>query len=120
MPHLGFSTRRYDDGYGFVELDRLQIHLRASPELDPFANLSAAYVKTVEVDALHERWRSLGLWAVPTIIDGALDAEARRRWQAGEPIGRITALVEDKPWGVREFSLLDLDNNLLRFGRPIR
>jgi hypothetical protein len=27
--------------------------------------------------------------------------------------------VEDKPWRVREFALLDLDNNQLRFGRPV-
>jgi hypothetical protein len=25
--------------------------------------------------------------------------------------------VEDKPWGMREFALLDADGNLLKFGR---
>ena len=27
--------------------------------------------------------------------------------------------IEDKPWGMREFALLDNDGNLLRFGRVI-
>jgi len=31
----------------------------------------------------------------------------------------MNAKVEDKPWHVREFALLDLDNNQLRFGRRL-
>jgi hypothetical protein len=27
--------------------------------------------------------------------------------------------VEDKPWGLREFALIDLDGNLLRIGQII-
>ncbi len=33
---LGFSVRRYDAGYGFAERERLQLHLRAAPELEPY------------------------------------------------------------------------------------
>ena len=55
---------------------------------------------------------------VPGAIDPTLKAEVRRRWEAGEPVGLISELVEDKPWHVREFSIRDLDNNQLRFGRP--
>jgi hypothetical protein len=69
-------------------------------------------------DALHSEWLGCGLWAVPPIGGAATDDEARRRWEAGEPVGRITDGVEDKPSGVREFAILDLDNNQLRFGRP--
>jgi len=113
---LGFERSRYDDGYGFASLERLHLHLRHDPQLDPFANPSAGFVPTDDVDALHARWLGCGLWAVPA-VDEAATEEARRRWAAGAPVGRISAAVEERPWGVREFALLDLDNNLLRFGR---
>ena len=113
---LGFSVSRYDEAYGFAKRERLRLHLRVTPELDPFTNNSAVYIDTTEVDALHAEWLGRGLWAVPPIIGSELHEEARRRWQSGAPIGRITEVVEAKPWGVREFTLLDPDNNQLRFG----
>lgn len=113
---LGFSVRRYDEGYGFAKRERLRLHLRVTPELDPFTNNSAVYVDTTEVDALHAEWLGRGLWEVPPNIGFRLREEARRRWESREPGGRITDVVEAKPWGVREFSLWDLDNNQLRFG----
>src|SRR5690242_1635825 len=105
---LGFATRRHDDGYGYAERDRVRIHLRLSPELDPFANLCSAYVDAPAVDELHAEWLGCGLWLVRTITP-ELAAEARERWARGEPVGRMSEAVEDKPWGVREFALLDLD-----------
>jgi hypothetical protein len=36
-----------------------------------------------------------------------------------ERAGRITDAVQAKPWGVREFTILDPDNNQLRFGQHI-
>ena len=116
---LGFSTRRHDDGYGYAERDRLRLHLRRSPELDPFANPCSVYVQTATPDELHEEWLACGLWLVTAITPG-LAAEARERWARGEPVGRMSERVENKPWGVREFALLDLDNNQLRFGRPLK
>jgi catechol 2,3-dioxygenase-like lactoylglutathione lyase family enzyme len=115
---LGFTVRRYDSGYGYAEREGLRIHLRASPEIEPFSNHSEVYVATAEVDELHEEWRACGLLAVRSGITPALKAEVRRRWEAGEPVGLMSELVEDKPWGVREFSIRDPDNNQLRFGRP--
>jgi catechol 2,3-dioxygenase-like lactoylglutathione lyase family enzyme len=113
---LGFSVRCYDEGYAFARRERLLLHLSVTPELDPFTNHSALYVDTAEVDALHAEWLALDLWAVPPITGPEILAEARRRWEAGAPIARITDVVEAKPWRVREFTLLDLDNNELRFG----
>ena len=114
---LGFEVRRYDAGYGYAEREGLRIHLRASPELEPFGNYSEVFVETAEVDRLHREWRTRGLLPVPGVIGPALKAEVRRRWEAGEPVGLISASVEDKPWHVREFGIRDLDNNHLRFGR---
>jgi catechol 2,3-dioxygenase-like lactoylglutathione lyase family enzyme len=42
---LGFDVRKYDAGYGYAEREGLHIHLRASPELEPFGNYSEAYVE---------------------------------------------------------------------------
>jgi hypothetical protein len=116
---LGFAVRRYDAGYGHAAREELRLHLRASPEIEPFSNYSEAYVETLEVDRLHEEWQACGLLAVPGAIGPELKAEVRRRWQAGEPVGLLSQCVEDKPWGVREFGVRDLDNNHLRFGRQI-
>jgi len=71
------------------------------------------------VDRLHEEWQACELLTVPGAIGPELRAELRRRWQAGEPVGLLSQRVEDKPWGVREFGIRDLDNNHLRFGRQI-
>ena len=62
--------------------------------------------------------QTCGLLPVPGAIAPALNAEVRRRWEAGEPVGLMSEFVEDKPWHVREFGIRDLDNNQLRFGRP--
>lgn len=116
---LGFAVRRYDAGYGYAERDDLRIHLRASPEIEPFSNYAEVYVETPEVDRLHEEWRECGLLPVPGAIDASLKAEVERRWHAGDPVGLLSESVEDKPWRVREFSIRDLDNNHLRFGRAL-
>jgi len=115
---LGFAARRYDAGYGYAEREGLKLHLRASPEIEPFSNYSEVYVDTAEVDLLHAEWQACGLLPVSGGIDDELRAEVRRRWEAGAPVGLISASVDDKPWRIREFSIRDLDNNQLRFGRP--
>ncbi len=116
---LGFAVRRYDAGYGYAAREGLHLHLRASPEIEPFSNYSEVYVETLEVDRLHEEWQSCGLLAVPGAIGPELREEVRRRWEAGEPVGLLSQRVEDKPWGVREFGMRDLDNNHVRFGRQL-
>jgi hypothetical protein len=115
---LGFRTRRHDDAYGYAERDAVRLHLRLSRELDPFANPTSVYVDTADPDALHAEWLPHDLWLVQ-VITPELHVEARARWARGEPVGRMNPRVEDKPWGVRQFDLLDLDNNQLRFGRPL-
>lgn len=114
---LGFAVRHFDAGYGFAERDGLRLHLRASPELTQPGS-AEVYVHTPDVDGLHEEWRGLGLVVVPGVISPELRTDVRRRWEAGDPVGLLSESVEDKPWGVREFGLRDLDNNQLRFGRP--
>ena len=116
---LGFAVRRHDAGYGFAEREGVRLHLRASPEIEPFANYAEVYVQTPDPDLLHEEWSACGLLPVPGAIDASLRAEVERRWHAGERVGLMSEAVEDKPWGVREFGIRDLDNNHLRLGRPL-
>jgi hypothetical protein len=116
---LGFAVRHYDSGYGYAEREGLRIHLRSSPELEPFASYSEVFVEAVNVDQLHAEWQTRGLLPVPGFIGPALQAEVRSRGLAGDPVGLISARVEDKPWGIREFSIRDLDNNHLRLGSRI-
>src|ERR1700689_3183929 len=103
---LGFRTDTYDEGYGFARRERLRLHLRVMPELDPLANNSGVYVDAPAVGALHSEWLACGLRVVAADIQ-----------EADERAGRITETVEAKPWGVREFTVMDPDNNQLRFGQ---
>lgn len=114
---LGFDVRRYDSGYAYADREDLQLHLRASPELEQFAAGAEVYVETARVDELHAEWLPLDFIRVRTIVTADMRTELRRRWAAGDPVGVISAQVMDKPWGVREFSVRDPDNNQLRFGR---
>jgi hypothetical protein len=65
---LGFRTDAYDEGYGFARRERLRLHLRAVPGLDPLANNSGVYVDAPAVDALHSEWLGCGLRVVPADI----------------------------------------------------
>ena len=114
---LGFAVRRYDSGYGYAEREGLKLPLRASPELEPFSTYSEVWVDAPDPDRLHQEWSACGLLPVVGGIGPELWAEVRRRFYAGDPVGLMSELVEDKPWGVREFSIRDLDSNQLRFGR---
>ena len=91
---------RFSASTGYAQRDGLRIHLRASPEIDPFSNYVEVYVETAEVDQLHEEWQTCGLLAVSSGIGPALKAEVRCRWDAGTPVGLMSEFVEDKPWGV--------------------
>ena len=108
---IGFGqTARYPD-YLILERDDVELHFALTPELDPGSTAGVAYIRVVDVDALYAELVAAGFEVLP-------DAVLRERWDGGGPLERITAL-EHKPWGLREFALLDVDNNLLRIGQPI-
>jgi len=89
-----FGNADYD-GYLMLKRDGIQIHFFEFKELDPAANYGQIYIRT---DAISNYYQWL------------LDNKVRIH-----PNGRL----ELKPWGQREFSLLDPDNNLLTFGQSI-
>lgn len=89
-----FGNADYD-GYLMVEKDAVQLHFFEFKDLDPKENYGQVYIRTNAIDNLYQTF---------------LDVKVRIH-----PNG----FLETKPWGQREFSLLDPDSNLLTFGESV-
>ncbi len=81
--------------YLMVKKDQIEIHFFLFKELDPKENYGQIYIRTDAIDALY---KSLIADKVQIHPNGPLQL---------------------KPWGQKEFSLLDPDNNLITFGQAI-
>ncbi len=81
------------DGYLMVEKDNIQIHFFEFKELNPQENYGQVYIRTDNIDNLYQ-----------SLLDNKVDIH---------PAGHL----QEKPWGQKEFALLDPDNNLLTFGQ---
>ena len=90
-----FGDNDFDD-YLMVHKDNIQIHFFEFKDLDPKENYGQVYIRTNDIDKLYQMF---------------LDYKI-----AIHPNGHL----ETKPWGQREFALLDPDNNLLTFGQSTR
>ena len=98
LEQLGFQrvgSHDYPD-YLMVQKDAIELHFFLFPALDPLQNYGQVYLRTAEIDRLYEYFL--------------------KRQVAVHPNGPL----ETKPWGMREFSLLDPDHNLLTFGQELR
>ncbi len=87
-----FGDSDYDD-YLMVYIDNIQIHFFEFKDLNPKENYGQVYIRTINIDEVYQ-----------TFLDNKVSIH---------PNGHL----ETKPWGQREFSLLDPDNNLLTFGQ---
>lgn len=93
---LGFVQCGGDfEGYLMVEKDKIEIHFFEFRELDPKENYGQIYIRTDDIDGLYESFQANRVNIHP---NGAL---------------------QNKPWGQKEFSILDPDNNLLTFGQSL-
>jgi hypothetical protein len=111
---VGFTTGRgSDDEYLMVERGLLRLHFFHAPEVDPFSTAGMAYLYVDDPDGYREDILACG------VIDGASSADLHERWRTEHDVSRVGA-IEDKPWRMREFALLDPVNNLLRVGRSLR
>jgi hypothetical protein len=95
MGGLGFSEIADYGDYLMVRKDGIELHFFAFPGLDPKENYGQVYIRTNDIDTYY---KSLLAAKIKIHPNGAL---------------------ESKPWGKREFSLLDPDHNLLTFGQSI-
>lgn len=85
-------------GYAILRRGDLSMHFFAFQDISPDQNYAQCYWRVKDVDALYAEFHSAGL---------TLSGTPRL-----EP-------VEDKPWGMREFSITDPNGNLVRVGRQI-
>ncbi len=83
------------DGYLMVERDNIEIHFFEFKEINTKENYSGVYIRTDNIDNLYQ-----------SFIDNEVSIH---------PNGPL----ETKPWGQREFALLDPDDNLLTFGQSV-
>lgn len=83
------------DDYLMVEKGPVEIHFFRFTGLDPKENYGQVYIRTDQIDALYQ-------------------------WMLDKQIAiHPGAPLQVKPWGQKEFSLLDPDNNLLTFGQEM-
>ncbi len=78
-----------------VSKDNIEIHFFEFKELNPNENYGQVYIRTNNIDEIYQAF-----------LDNNIGIH---------PNGKL----ESKPWGQKEFSLLDPDNNLLTFGESI-
>ena len=92
---LGFKVYGSSDydGYLMLEKDQIQLHFFEFKALDPKENYGQVYIRTNNIDRFYQ-----SLLERKTTI---------------HPNGPL----ETKPWGQREFAVLDPDSNLLTFGQ---
>jgi hypothetical protein len=115
---LGFASDVYaSEGYAILRRSGIELHFTATEHVDPLHNNGMAFVRLTDAMALYEEFEATG--ALPVMAPGSIGPdELQRMWDAGDPIARMAA-IEDKPWGIREFAILDPSNNLIRFGQPL-
>ena len=94
---LGFETvgNAGYDGYLMLQKDNIQIHFFEFKALDPKENYGQVYIRTDDIDQLYQ-----------SFLEKKLSIH---------PAGHL----QIKPWGQKEFSMLDPDNNLLTFGQGV-
>lgn len=92
---LGFEEIGDHEGYLMVRKDKIEIHFFEFKALDPKENYGQVYIRTDNIDNLFQ-----------SLLDN------KTTIHPNGPLGI-------KPWGQKEFALLDPDNNLLTFGQSI-
>lgn len=92
---LGFAIRSDYGNYLILSLDNIEVHFFEFATLDPQNNYAGPYIRTNNIDQFYQKLLEKGVAIHP---NGALQI---------------------KPWGQKEFALLDPDFNLLTFGQEI-
>lgn len=97
---LGFAGEIMgaSEDYAILQRGTVELHFFRHPDLDPATSWAGCYVRVGAVDEIYQAMRgaALPLHGIP----------------------RMDALM-DKPWGMREFAVVDEDGNLLRIGQVL-
>lgn len=93
---LGFEASANDFvGYLMMKKDNMEIHFFEFKDLSPDQNYGQIYIRCYDVDLIYKTCCEIDIKIHP----------------AGD--------LSEKPWGQKEFSLLDPDNNLITFGQAL-
>jgi hypothetical protein len=95
LNQLSFELISDYGDYILLKKDQIEIHFFEFKTLNPLENYGQVYIRVIDIDKLYK-----------SLLDKSI---------AIHPNGHL----EVKPWGQKEFSLLDPDNNLLTFGQAI-
>ena len=95
---LGFHTVYIDASYLLMKREGAEVHFFLQKDLDPSTCDHGAYLRPSDINALDAEWAALGL---PSLGIPRLER------------------ASDKPWGMRELALLDLNGNLIRAGQEL-
>jgi catechol 2,3-dioxygenase-like lactoylglutathione lyase family enzyme len=96
---LGFEGEVHGSGdYAILSRGTVELHFFTHRELRPAESSASCYIRVSDVNSIYRAFASAQL---P---------------KSGIP--RLDVL-EDKPWGMREFAIVDPDGNLTRIGQTI-
>jgi hypothetical protein len=95
LNQLGFTELSDYGDYLLIAKDDIEIHFFEFKDLDPKDNYGQVYIRLNDIDHFYQ-----------SLVDN------------NTPI-HPNGPLQTKPWGQREFSLLDPDNNLLTFGQSL-
>ena len=97
---LGFEggAHEFDSGYAILRRGAVELHFFTHRELVPAESSAGCYIRVLDVESIYKSFSSSQL---P---------------RSGIPRMEV---LEDKPWGLREFAIVDPDGNLLRVGQVI-
>ncbi len=91
---IGFTIwSRHDGDYAILAREGQQVHFFLMGHLVPGESFFGCYWTVSDVQALHNEFAALGL---PRLHP-----------------------IEEKPWGMREFAIIDPHGNLIRIGQEI-
>jgi hypothetical protein len=93
---LGFIVMPYEEGraWSWIRFGNAEIHLYLKEDHDPARTAAAADLTVLDCEALERQWSATG-------VPG-------------------TSAPYDTEYGMRGAVHVDLDNNLIRFGSPLR
>jgi hypothetical protein len=122
---LGFEVIMRYDGYLILTRGDLEVHLAYREDHDPARTAGVVYLRVSDAQAiyddLHSQLERDGcLYLVPASgVTPDLSAELVTRVVTDIPTVRLHE-IEDKPWGLRQFSVIDMSGNAVRVGHRIR
>jgi catechol 2,3-dioxygenase-like lactoylglutathione lyase family enzyme len=95
VKELGFELDSEWEEYLILSKDEIELHFFSFKELNPLENYGQVYIRVNGIDNFYK--------------------ELLEKKVKIHPNGNL----ELKPWGQKEFALLDPDNNLLTFGEEV-